>query len=178
MPSLDLESPLWRFALDFYAAEGVAENLLALQNDSQCQINQLLFALWAATQKMRIEHPLDSKVTHWQNQVTAPLRQLRFAVRQVKLAQPELAALYKKLLEAELAVEQVEIAQLYRARFELSGRGDDLSCEQLMLANINWAASELCMPEAHRLQLLRTQALEFLQQDGQNTELYNDLSDY
>ena len=37
---------LWRFSLEFYAAPGVAEALIALQDEEGLDVNQMLFALW------------------------------------------------------------------------------------------------------------------------------------
>ena len=37
---------LWRFSLAFYAAPGVAEALITLQDQEGLDVNQMLFALW------------------------------------------------------------------------------------------------------------------------------------
>ena len=41
------DAALWRFSLAFYGRPGVSEALIALQDRAGCDVNLMLFALWA-----------------------------------------------------------------------------------------------------------------------------------
>ena len=115
---MDIDNKLWQFALAFYAQPGVAEQLLALQNDHAVSVNQMLFAFWLASEKNKLTGlPADTdESTRWRRQIVVPLRQIRFLLRQqradelLKIATDDC---YQQLLAAELATEQVELAFLF-----------------------------------------------------------------
>ncbi|MBY4675514.1 TIGR02444 family protein [Marinobacterium arenosum] len=110
--ALALDNPFWRFALNTYRQPGVEAICLELQ----CQglsINRLLYCLWLAGQGRGLPAETDL-ADRWQQQISHPLRALRYQVRGMKADQPELADCYRKMREAELACEQVEIARLYQ----------------------------------------------------------------
>jgi len=113
---MKIENDLWDFALDFYAQPKVSEVLLVLQDEHSCRINQLLFALWLASINRRIIS-LDSASERWAGSITRELRVLRRAVKGQMQASEQLESTlrtcYEKLLSAELAAEQVELAHLY-----------------------------------------------------------------
>lgn len=75
------ESPFWRFSLRFYGRPGVAEACLALQDKSCADVNLLLFLLFLAERKRRLEAAeiarLDAAVSQWRESVVKPLRALR-----------------------------------------------------------------------------------------------------
>lgn len=115
---MDIDNKLWQFAVTFYAQPGVALELLALQNDHAVSINQMLLALWLASdnRSLTVLPAVEDEAAQWQQQVTAPLRQIRFWLkRQQGDAQLKLATAdcYQQLLKAELATEQVELALLF-----------------------------------------------------------------
>src|SRR5437868_13976812 len=73
---------LWRFSLALYARPGVAEALIALQDQAGCDINLVLFALWLGAAR---GHRLDgaelaaaeTMIAPLSHDVVAPVRQLR-----------------------------------------------------------------------------------------------------
>jgi uncharacterized protein (TIGR02444 family) len=75
------ESPFWRFSLRFYARPHIAEACLALQDNSDADVNILLFVLYLADQLKQLSAPeiarLDSAVAQWRETVVRPLRTLR-----------------------------------------------------------------------------------------------------
>lgn len=109
-----LDNPLWRYALTLYAAPGVEQCCLQLQ-DQGAAINRLLLACWlgsrgvavAAVDWPQLELP-------WRSDVTEPLRRIRYRVRAQRSAQPALEACYRALRQAELAAEQVELMLLWQ----------------------------------------------------------------
>jgi len=148
---MKIENDLWDFALDFYAQPKVSEVLLVLQDEHGCRINQLLFALWLASINCRIKS-LDAASERWAASITSELRVLRRAVKEQMQASSQLESTlrrcYKKLLSAELAAEQVELAHLHSKY---------LTCSELVCTNINYTQLvvdnlEFCKSESMQTQ--------------------------
>lgn len=79
MPS---ENPFWNFSLAVYAAPGVADACLRLQDDAGLDVNLLLFTCWVAT--VRAVPLTDAEMRDvialtrdWRERVVFPLRQIR-----------------------------------------------------------------------------------------------------
>jgi uncharacterized protein (TIGR02444 family) len=74
-------SPFWTFSLGFYRQGGVPEACLELQDRCGVDVNIVLFLLWTATLRRRLEasetRTLADKVRAWQNDVVVPIRNLR-----------------------------------------------------------------------------------------------------
>jgi uncharacterized protein (TIGR02444 family) len=74
-------SPFWTFSLSFYRQGGVSEACLDLQDRCGVDVNIVLFLLWTATLRRRLEanetRALADKVRGWQNDVVVPIRNLR-----------------------------------------------------------------------------------------------------
>jgi len=113
--------PFWSFSLDLYGRPGVAPACLALQDRFGCDVNILLFALWAARCGKALARAdfdaLDAAVAPWRTGVVEPIRALR---RRLKAdphgAAPELAeACRQGLLKAELEAERAAQELLARA---------------------------------------------------------------
>lgn len=131
--ALELENPLWHFALKVYQQPNVEAICLELQ-DHSLSINRLIFSLWLATESYAfIATP---EADHWQQQMSLPLRKLRYQLRQLKQNQPGLESCYKKMRSAELALEQVEIAYLYVEHSQHSRLTSNLPCKALAEKNL------------------------------------------
>ncbi|GGO87889.1 hypothetical protein GCM10011348_42110 [Marinobacterium nitratireducens] len=132
---MNLDNPLWHYALELYAHPGVEQACLGLQQ-SGLGTNRLLFCCWLASEG-RLLRPSEldaSEAGRWQRELTTPLRALRYRVRESKAGEPQLDAVYRALRQAELAAEQVELARL----FELGSRWQaDAAAErdELLLRN-------------------------------------------
>lgn len=74
-------SPFWTFSLGFYRQGGVPEACLELQDCCGADVNIILFLLWSATLRRRLQvgemRALADKVRAWQNDVVVPIRNLR-----------------------------------------------------------------------------------------------------
>jgi uncharacterized protein (TIGR02444 family) len=118
---MDTETPLWQFATNFYAYPNIANQLLALQDDDGCQINQLILSVWLASDGhciTRLPYSNEQSST-WQQEIIVPIRSIRQKIKQVKISYPlsdGLASCYQQVLAAELAVEKIELAMLYQQR--------------------------------------------------------------
>src|SRR5262245_23656871 len=78
-------SPFWRFSLQFYRRSGVAEACITLQEQSDVDVNVLLYLLWQATRGRSFTTTevatLESKVGPWRQATVIPLRAVRRALK-------------------------------------------------------------------------------------------------
>ncbi|MFC6670836.1 TIGR02444 family protein [Marinobacterium aestuariivivens] len=112
---MSLENPLWDYALELYRQPGVEQACLGLQQKGGLSINRLLFCCWLAGEgrRLRADELEASDAARWQRELTAPLRALRYQVREQKRREDGLEVVYRALRQAELAAEQVELARLF-----------------------------------------------------------------
>ncbi len=128
MAMLEIDNPFWRFSLRVYAAPGVAEECLEIQDRFGADINRLLFVTWiGATRGVLLDEPalqrIDEAVEVWSNSVVQPLRAVRRALKQSPdIGCADVQELRKWTADTELFAEQVEQAMLHRIADEL-GRG-------------------------------------------------------
>ena len=89
---LQCDNPFWRFSLAVYAAPGVADECLALQDTRGVDVNVLLFCAWLGSRRdgadrQTILPPSKPAVRPWRERVVQPLRGRR---RDIK-ARPDAA---------------------------------------------------------------------------------------
>ncbi|WP_051560037.1 TIGR02444 family protein [Marinobacterium jannaschii] len=108
---MQLQNALWDYALDLYARPGVTAACLSLQQQG-LSINRLLFCCWLGEQGRLLQGACGADALHWQQQITHPLRALRYQVR-ARQQDEGYQPCYKALRQAELACEQVELALLH-----------------------------------------------------------------
>jgi uncharacterized protein (TIGR02444 family) len=115
---LRLDNPFWQFSLKVYAAPGVAQECLTLQDESGVNVNMLLYCAWRgmeadALSASRIEH-LNKVVEAWRADVVAPLRAARRSLKAIASIDAAMLDEFKpKLLDAEIRAEQIEQALLF-----------------------------------------------------------------
>ncbi len=137
-----LDNPLWRFALDLYARPGVESAALELQTFG-CSINRLILACFLAQRGERLTSELlTGDALEWQQQLSHPLRALRYKVRSLKAEAPDLDHCYRKLREAELACEQVEIMLLWQT-LEKCSLPPAAAGVELLRANVEQIVAEI-----------------------------------
>ena len=113
--------PFWSFSIEVYGHPGVAPACLALQDRFGCDVNILLFALWAARCGRALTSAefdaLDAAVAPWRKGVVEPIRALRRAVKtdEMGAAPASRERVRAKLLEAELRGEKAGQEMLARA---------------------------------------------------------------
>lgn len=108
--SLDLSSPLWFFALDFWQTPGVEPLCLALQNKGW-SVTRLLCACWLASVGREFTgEPVT--VTQWRQQMTTAIRALKKSLPKHHKA---LVKLRKQLTSTELEAERIELALVWQA---------------------------------------------------------------
>ena len=149
------ENPFWQFSLQVYAAPGVAQACLALQDRHGVDVNLLLFACWAGTCGRSLDSSAFRRLADasdaWQADVVAPLRRARRALKPYPGA--EEGGLRQSLQEAELRAERLEQDRLHAA-LPLPGadpggaRGNPAS-PALMAANLlGYLESRAIRPDA------------------------------
>jgi len=118
MNRLDLDGPLWRFALTFYALPSVAEACLTLQDEAQLDVIQLLAAIYA---DLILQQPLSSDdvadlgrlTAEWRVATVLPLREIRRFLKPPRDGFPEERHLLReKVKAAELLAEQIQLAMV------------------------------------------------------------------
>ena len=130
---------LWDFCLAIYGQAAIEQSCLRLQDQNGANVNVLLWLCWLADRGIALDQQqLDLglyKIATWHDDVVAPLRQLRRAIKQDYLYNQEVTEPAREAIKtAELAAEKVELDWLE----ELSNR---------------WKVSSEGIPRAANLQL-------------------------
>ena len=112
---LELDNAFWRFSLAVYAADGVADECLALQQEFNIDINLLLFSAWLGADRgidltQEDIRTADATVERWRCRIVRPLREVRQVLKQ---AQTNHEGFRRKVKAIELEAEQIEQAILY-----------------------------------------------------------------
>ncbi len=109
------ESPLWTFSLVVYAAPGVQDECLVLQERLALDINLLLLCAYAGVLGVTLSGQdvaaAAQAVAGWHGGIVQPLRGVRRALK--GLARDDAAALRNEVKRIELQSEQIEQAMLW-----------------------------------------------------------------
>ncbi|MGD9511236.1 MAG: TIGR02444 family protein [Geminicoccaceae bacterium] len=117
----------WRFSLARYAAPGVADACLALQDRDGADVNLILLALWLGERGQRLEAEAGGRLAQlaadWQGPVIAPLRAVRRRLKERASGQcgGEITRWRGRIAEAELALERIEQLMLEQAVGPIGG---------------------------------------------------------
>ena len=104
----------WRYSLELYRVNAVADACLGLQDRGGADVNLLLFCCWQGSLGHALSKPLLRKVmaavADWQSQVVLPLRQARRFIKAGIPAMPlrRREQLRKDIAAVELAAEYLE----------------------------------------------------------------------
>ena len=105
-------NPFWDYALALYAAPGVEQACIGLQDRRGADVNLLLFCCWAGHRSQFLSAAeLDRMLAAsqaWQAQVVGPLRQVRRDLKQGDWASPAVAALREEIKALERQAERIE----------------------------------------------------------------------
>jgi uncharacterized protein (TIGR02444 family) len=162
------DSPFWQFSLELYAAPGVKEACLSLQDELGLDVNLVLLSAWLAQHGRRIEpaliEPLLTVSDRHQASIMQPLRQARRSLDPSSAEPwlvPHIAAQRRALLAVELQlerVEQVRLEQLVeRAPARAIGGADGLFLDNLLMlyprispkrADVRRLAEQVAQPAA------------------------------
>lgn len=135
------DNELWMFALTFYGYPNSAKMLLALQDKCALNVNILIYTVWLASKGQRIIALPErgSEVDAWHMQVVQPLRLARNYLKIQRDTNDNLNSVftvgYKQLLEAELAMEKIELALLFEMRDTLSRNDDEALGRSALIKN-------------------------------------------
>jgi uncharacterized protein (TIGR02444 family) len=139
-PVLELDNPFWRFSLAVYAAAGVADECLALQDTRGIDVNLLLFCAWVGGRKIVVTADdlttIEAAARPWREAAVQPLRATRRGIKALAEAEhSDIAALRKEVAALELRAEQIQQAML----FSMAPAAVDatLSVEQVLRRNLS-----------------------------------------
>jgi uncharacterized protein (TIGR02444 family) len=147
-----LPHPFWNFSLELYAAEGVAQACLDLQERRGCDVNVLLFCCWLGAsgrptltaERLRAILRVSDV---WQAEIVRPLRQVRKLLKDRPWAEtlPETVdSARRRVADAELAAEHAE--QLKLASLYAPPADRDRTPEKLMRAAVgNLGVYAVCL---------------------------------
>lgn len=107
----------WHYATTQYADPALARELLHRQDTDGLDIVLHLFGRWVEVQGQPLEPDAlaraDAQVARWREQVVAPLRRLRRAMKNMEsIDAPCVAAVRRQVQAAELAAERAELEML------------------------------------------------------------------
>jgi uncharacterized protein (TIGR02444 family) len=117
--ALTRKSPFWRFSVKFYAAPGVAQACIELQDRAKADVNVLFFLLWNATQGRAIRNAevaeIDRMIGAWRDMTVIPLRGVRRALKSPPpVMMPDAAEGFLTRIKAvELEAERLQQEALY-----------------------------------------------------------------
>jgi uncharacterized protein (TIGR02444 family) len=116
-PAFAADGDLWGFSLAFYRNPGVAESLIALQDEAGLDVNLLLFALWLGLSgRGRLDagrlNDARRAVRSLSIAVIAPLRDLRRRLKSYPDA--DIQSLRERIKALEIEAEQVAQNRLAR----------------------------------------------------------------
>jgi uncharacterized protein (TIGR02444 family) len=115
-----LPHPFWNFSLETYAADGVAEACLDLQERRGCDVNVLLFCCWLGASGRptltadRLRTILQASEA-WQREIVQPLRAVRRLLKDRAwpgALSETVEATRRRVADAELAAEHAEQLKL------------------------------------------------------------------
>jgi uncharacterized protein (TIGR02444 family) len=116
MTGLTLDNPFWKFSVAVYAAPGVADECIAVQDRYDIDVNVLLFCAWLGWSRRIGLTPkdigaIDAVVRTWHENSVKPLR----SVRQFTKGMPEdeVRRLRARVKAIELDAERIEQGMLY-----------------------------------------------------------------
>lgn len=112
------ENPFWRFSLETYAKPGVAPACLALQDQSDLDVNLLLFCCWAARCGRALSQGdlerLEQVSSPWRRNVVVPLRELRRWLKS-RETEAQVASFRAGIKRQELEAERLQQVELHAA---------------------------------------------------------------
>lgn len=101
-----MTNEFWAFSLVAYAADGVADGALAVQDEMGLDVNVLLYAGWLASRNQILSSAhlvaLEARIDLWRRRVVLPLRALRRALRDY----PEASVIRERIKALELQSER------------------------------------------------------------------------
>ena len=104
------QDAFWAFSLRFYAASGVQQVLLQLQDEKGADVTILLYILWRASCGYRLNEEaltlIEQRTRQWRDEIIKPLRMVRRAMKGLA-AGSSAEALRKPVKQAELEAERL-----------------------------------------------------------------------
>ena len=144
----------WTFSLAFYARQHVADLCLELQDRHGVDVNVLLFLLWQASRRRRLDSDdigqVVALVADWRQHVVLPLRAVRRVLKTPASSWPaaEVHALRERVKADELQAERLQQEMTERVFGEL-GTPDDVAAAAQSNCAVYAAVLSVSLPQQH-----------------------------
>jgi uncharacterized protein (TIGR02444 family) len=113
------QASFWNFSLTFYARPGVADLCLDLQDRFAVDVNMLLYLLWQASRRRRLDAgeigEVIAQVEPWRRHVVLPLRGVR---RYLKQPAPSWPAAEVHLFRERIKADELQAERLQQETME------------------------------------------------------------
>jgi uncharacterized protein (TIGR02444 family) len=138
------DNPLWDFSLSIYAAPGVADECLALQDGHDLNVNLVLLAAYLGSAGIEWDEErweaAASEIAWLDETVVKPLRSIRRALKSRADTDDGLGArakdVYRTIKTAEIDAERLEQDRLYRWAGVSSTRAASVDARSLIAENM------------------------------------------
>jgi len=142
------QTPLWDFALAFYAKPGIEEACLTLQEEAGVDVCELLLHCWLYSFGLEAKpsaFALQREQRHlWQRQVTQVLRTLRRDLKASAASNEPVAALREIIKQAELLAERENLQRWQAWVWETpSGEQRVVNASEKSSDAANWLRKQL-----------------------------------
>ncbi len=162
------DTPFWRFSLAVYAADGVADECLELQESLGLDVNLLLFAAFAgAVEGIRLDAQdiaaAAALVEDWHADIVRTLRAVRRTLKPMSLdekdpLQGSAAALRAQVKAAELDAEKIEQTMLWQWSWRQLDARNRIARDAALTANLHALLAHYDAAVAHEAVLPRLHA--------------------
>lgn len=120
----DDSTQLWDFTLSLYAKRPIATACLALQDEGDADVCELLWVCWLAKLGLSLSDDAElalRDVRAWQRQFTYPLRAQRRALKSLADQRCDIAQLRRIIKQAELHAERQALLKLQELTYRSYG---------------------------------------------------------
>jgi uncharacterized protein (TIGR02444 family) len=158
---LELEGPVWKFALEFYRRPGISDACLTLQDECDVDVVQLIVVLFASRILGRNLSAAElsemrERSSDWREMTVLPLRRIRRALKPLRpeFPQDEKEHFRARIKTAELLAEQIQLAMVNQWLKNTAPASDGLSLEDALEMFLKISGGRDCPPSC-RLALTR-----------------------
>ena len=141
----------WEFSTRRYAEPGVAPAALRLQDEFGCDVNLLLFCLWAGARgcglKVADLEALDAAALPWRSTIVEPLRRVRRALKAPPFAGARADPIRRRLLDVEIDCERLAQEAIAAALPPMPGTGGTALARGNVETYLRWRGVDLDLAE-------------------------------
>ena len=139
MNGLALDNPFWKFSVAVYAAPGVADECIVVQDRYDVDVNALMFCAWLGWSRgigltAKDIEAIDAVVRAWNENSVKPLRTVRRFTK--GMPEDEVRRLRARVKAIELDAERIEQGMLYAYAERQFASVDNAAAGSIMRSNL------------------------------------------